>query len=410
MNEQTLVERHVYKDTNKNYSELDNLCWLSKNLYNATLYSVRQHYFETNEYLDYYKVNKEFTHGNQPDYRALPAKVSKQTQMLVHQNFKSFFALLKLKTKGKYDKPIKIPQYLDTKKGRQVVMYEKGALSLKREGYIKLSKTNIEIKSKVTKDKIQFVRLIPKGNHIIIEVGYKEEIIDYMGDNGRYASVDLGLNNLITVSSNVTGGYIINGRPVKAINYYYNKKLSNMRRELQKVNNQKSSKRVQALNMVRNNKVKDYLHKASRKLVNYLVTNKINTLVIGYNKEWKQNINIGRVNNQNFVTVPYKELIDMVIYKSKQKGIKVELQEESYTSKCSFLDNEEVKKQSKYKGKRVKRGLFRSEGNKLINADINGSLNILRKYLEKNVKWNTKIYVDCIQASSKPIIVERYIK
>ena len=134
-----LVEKHIIKPKHKYYDEIDNLCWLSKNLYNSTLYNVRQYYFENKKLLKYQVINKMYVDTNNTDYRALPAKVSKCTQMLVEHNFKSFFALLKLKSKGIYDKPMKIPKYLDKKKGRQVVHYEKGAISFKEQGYIKLS-------------------------------------------------------------------------------------------------------------------------------------------------------------------------------------------------------------------------------------------------------------------------------
>lgn len=402
-----LVEKHIYKNNNTDYKELDELCFLSKNLYNATLFRVREHYFNTNDYLDYYKVNKEFTRDNQIDYRKLPAKVSKQTQMLVQQNFKSFFALLKMKQQNNYDKRIKIPQYLDKIKGRQVVFYEKGAISVKNEGYIKLSKTNIIVKTKIEKDKIQFARIVPKGSHIVIEIGYRVTSIVNKTDNNRYASIDLGLNNLMAISSNVMQSYLVNGRPLKSINHYYNKQASKYKSELIKSNNKHRSKRLDNLALKRKNKINDYLHKVSRKLVNLLVSNQINTLIIGCNKEWKQNINLGSINNQNFVSIPYTNLIQMLEYKCILVGIRLELQEESYTSKCSFIDNESVEKHEKYVGKRIKRGLFRTENGLKINADINGSLNILRKYLTKNVIWNTEILVDCIKACSKPILALR---
>lgn len=407
MDSKILVEKHIYKKSNADFKELDELCFLSKNLYNATLFRVREHYFNKNEYLDYYKINKEFTQYNQVDYRKLPAKVSKQTQMLVHQNFKSFFALLKMKTQNKYNKRVKLPKYLDKVKGRQSVFYEKGAISFKNDGVIKLSKTNITIKTKINKDIIQFARIIPKGSHIVIEIGYRVTLIDSKPDNNRYASVDLGLNNLMAISSNVMQPYLVNGRPLKSINQYYNKKVSKYKHILMKSNNLYKSKRLDNLSLKRKNKIEDYLHKVSRKLVNLLVSNQINTLIIGCNKEWKQNINLGSINNQNFVTIPYTKLIQMLDYKCKLVGIKLELQEESYTSKCSFIDNESVEKHEKYVGKRIKRGLFLTKNGLTINADINGSLNILRKYLSKNVIWNTEILVDCIKACSKPILALR---
>lgn len=389
------VERHIIKESNKLYRDLDHLTFLSKNLYNATLYSIRQHYFKTKGYLNYYDVNKEFTHTNQVDYRALPAKVSKWTQMLVDKNMKSFFALVKKK-----DTKVRLPRYLD-KNGRQLVFYEKGALSLVKEGYIKLSKTDIYIKTNVAKDKIRFVRLVPKGNHIVVEVGYRVGIKEHK-HRGRYASIDLGINNLMTLSSNVIEPLIINGRPLKSINQYYNKRLARMKSNLWEKEKRKSSRRISGLHLKRSNKVTDYLHKSSRCVVNYLVSNQIDTLVIGYNPGWKQNITLGSMTNQKFIQVPFKQLIDKLIYKCVEVGIQVDLQEESYTSLCSFIDNEDVKKHSKYVGKRIKRGLYTSESRININADLNGSLNILKKYLIKKAVWDEFLHSDCIEVSSAP--------
>lgn len=170
-----LAEKHIYKPTHKYYAELDNLCFLSKNLYNATLYDIRQHYFNTGEYKNYNKVNFEFTHNNQPDYRALPAKVAKYTQKLVDKNFKSFFALLKKKNQGKYNKPISIPKYLDKINGREVVQYEKGAINTRglADNKIKLSGTNIIVRTKIARQAIQAARIVPCNGYIKIEILYK---------------------------------------------------------------------------------------------------------------------------------------------------------------------------------------------------------------------------------------------
>ena len=397
----TLVEKHIIRESSLQYKELDRLCFLSKNLYNSTLYAIRQHYFTANKYLDYYKVNKQFTIENQLDYRALPAKVSKHTQMVVDRNFKSFFSLLKKKNQGNYSKPVNLPKYLDKIKGRHVVFYEKGALSLKNEGFIKLSKTNIIIKTKVVKNSIQFVRVVPKGNHIVIEVGYRKETEAYK-DNNRYASIDLGLNNLMTVGSNCMPPFIINGKPLKSMNQYYNKELARKKAELIKTEGKYTSKNIQSLHLKRNNKVNDYIHKATTLLVNQLVSNKISNLVIGYNKGWKQDINIGTRNNQNFIQIPFYKVITQLEYKCNLVGIKVSLQEESYTSKCSFLDNEEVKKHEVYKGIRIKRGLYVSSEGKEINADLNGAMNILKKCLSRKEVWNLALVKDCIEVCSTP--------
>ena len=199
-------------------------------------------------------------------------------------------------------------------------------------------------------------------------------------NNDRYCSIDLGINNLATVSSNVIKPFIINGKPIKSINQFYNKKLAYYKSKLK---NRKTSKKINRLTNKRENKIKDYLHKSSRYIVNHLVSNNINTLVIGYNKGWKQDINIGKVNNQKFVNVPFLTFITMLEYKCKIEGINVIINEESYTSKCSFLDDEEICKHDNYLGRRIKRGLFKTSNGIFMNADLNGSLNILKKVVGK---------------------------
>lgn len=369
-----LTERHIVK----NNKELDRLCFNSKNLYNKALYLVRQHYFETKGYLDYFKVNRLMVDSKDVDYYALPCKISNQTLRLLDRNFKSFFSLIKKKKKNEHNKSVRIPKYLD-KQGRTITIFPKDAVSKKylKKGLIKLSSLSIEIPTKVTESNFVEVRVLPRNNHHVIEVVYKTEEKELKSNNQRYASVDLGLNNLATVGSNVVKPFIINGKPLKSINQYWNKEKARLQSLLK--GNKKTSKRIESITNKRNNKVKDYLHKSSRMLVNFLVSNDISTLVIGCNEEWKQNINIGKKNNQSFVNVPFYTFINQLEYKCKLEGINIILTEESYTSKCSFLDNESIEKHERYLGKRIKRGLFRSAKNKIINADLNGSLNILKK-------------------------------
>ena len=371
-----LTERHIIK----NSKELDEVCFRSKNLYNRALYLIRQHYFETKNYLNYYDINRIMVDSKDTDYYSLPCKVSNQILMLLDRNFKSFFASIKKKQNGKYNKSVRIPKYLD-KGDRNIVIFPKQSISKTyiRKGLIKLSSLSILIPTKVTESNMVEVRILPRNNHHVVEVVYKVVEVQSKSNNGRYASIDLGLNNLATVSSNVVRPFIINGRPLKSINQYYNKEVARLQSLLK--NNRKTSKRIYSITLKRNNKTKDYLHKSSKTIVNFLVSNNICTLVIGYNEEWKQNINIGRRNNQSFVGIPFYAFIKQLEYKCKLEGINVVTTEESYTSKCSFLDNEPLRKHNNYAGKRIKRGLFKSAKGKLINADLNGSLNILRKVI-----------------------------
>lgn len=383
-----LVERHIINHNSEFYSECDRVCLLSKNLYNYANYIVRQEFIKSSKekeeglvdhanYINYYNINKTLISENQVDYIALPRKVSNQTIMLLDKNWKSFFVSIKeyMKNKSKYRGRPKLPKYLD-KNGRFITIYELGAISSKelRNGVVKLSGTSIKIETK--QSNIKQCRVVPQGNHFVIEVVYEKQEKVLGDNNGRYCSIDLGLNNLATVGSNVIKPIIINGKPLKSINQFYNKKKSYYQSKL--VNN-KSSKRIKKLTSKRNRKIEDYLHKSSRYIINHLVSNDIRTLVIGNNKEWKQEINIGSKNNQNFVSIPHNKFISMLRYKCQLEGITVIITEESYTSKCSFLDGEYIGKHEEYCGKRIKRGLFKSAEGILINADLNGSLNILVK-------------------------------
>lgn len=386
-----LTERHIIKQSNSLYNELDNLCFLSKNLYNSALYTVRQFYFTNKKYFNWIKVNNQFVSDKQEDYYALPCKVSQQTLKMVDQNMKSFFNAIK----AKKSKP-KLPKYLDKVKGRFVVTYTNQAISKKalQNGYIELSKTNIKIKTKVKN--VKQVRIVPQNKFIVVEVLY--EVRSKLHDNSKetYCGVDLGLNNLMTCSFQNDKPLIINGKPLKSINWHYNKEKSRLQSLLD--SRKKTSKKIQNIALKRNNRINDYLHKTTRIFVNYLVSKDINNVVIGYNKEWKQGINIGRVNNQNFVGIPYYKLLNMLTYKCVMKGISVIVTEESYTSKCSFLDDEDICKHEKYVGKRIKRGLYKASDGRLINADVNGALNILKKVIGK-------FEYDSIKVCSTPLVV-----
>lgn len=377
-----LAERHIIKKDNTLFKEMDNLCFLSKNLYNAGLYIIRQHFFKTEKMLNYSQLQTLMVNEDNIDFRALPAKVSQQTLKVLEKNFKSFFEALKSYSKdpSKFKSRPRPPKYLE-KNGRFSVFYTEQAIykSFLKQGTVRLSKTEVMFKPKNLN--IRQIRLTHRDSYIVIELLYEQPDIDLKPDNGRYCSIDLGLNNLVTIGSNVLKPIIISGKPLKSINHFYNKHLAKLKSNVELKHNVKTNKRIKRLHSKRYNKVQDYLHKASRLIVNHLVSNNINTLVIGKNKNWKQDINIGVKNNQNFVQIPHTRFIQMISYKCRLKGINVILKEESYTSKCSFMDSEPIKKHSEYRGKRIKRGLFKTATNKLINADLNGSLNILRKVI-----------------------------
>lgn len=377
-----ICESQIIKKNDDRYNELDHLCFLSKNMYNVALYDNRRMYFNTNKKPSTFDKIKLYTKENQPDFRALPAKVANYTIALVDDNFSSFFALIKKKQAGKYDKPVRIPGYLDKKDGRQVVHYHKQALSFKEDGYVKLSKSNIKIQTRVPKNQIQYLRVVPCGNHIKIQIGYyKEKKQKINRKRKRYASIDVGQNNLMTVTSNVFTPIIYNGKPVKSVNQYYNKVASQEKSRLMKRHNCYSSHKLQQLSLWRENQINNYFHKTTKQLIDHLLHHNIDTVVIGRNKGWKDGISLSKKVNQNFVSIPFTKLYALLKYKLELAGINYIEIEESYTSKCSFIDQEPICHHEHYVGKRVRRGLFRSKDRYYMNADVNGSLNILRKYL-----------------------------
>ncbi|NEQ41202.1 MAG: IS200/IS605 family element transposase accessory protein TnpB [Okeania sp. SIO3I5] len=381
-----LVERTIIKKNHPNYKSLDALAFLSKNLYNMANYIVRQEFINNGNYLDYNKVQKLLQSG--ADYQAIPAKVSQQVLILLDKNWQSFFQAIRAynQCSSKFKSRPKLPKYKDKQKGRNILVYTKQAISkpqLVKNQKILLSKSELFFDSKINYDSLQQVRIIPKLNYYVIEVVYESVEVKLDLSESNVASVDLGVNNLATVTSNKKGfqPFIINGRPVKSINQFYNKKKGKLQSELKET---KSSNRIKRLSTKRNLKIDDYLHKTSRYIINHLIKNQIGVLVIGNNPNWKQGINLGKKNNQNFVQIPFFKLIEQLKYKGKLVGIKVIINEESYTSKASFLDWDDLPVYQKgvkqrFSGKRVKRGLYQASNGVKYNADVNGSLNILRK-------------------------------
>jgi putative transposase len=385
-----LVETHIISNNNLHWKECDRICFLSKNLYNQALYRIKENYDENGTYINYNELCKQLILEKQKDYTSLNTKISQQTLMLLDKNMKSYFKSLReyKNNPSKFKGEPKLPRYKHKEKGRNICVFTIQAISSKelKKGFVKLSSCSILIP---TNKNVQQVRVIPLNTN-----QYKIEIIYIVKDieliiNDNYAGVDLGLNNLATIvmNNNLSKSFIMNGKHLKSINQYYNKKLSKLKSELPNIiiNGEKKQKsisnKINKLTYKRNCKVNDYLHKASRLLVNKLKHNNISKIVIGNNKQWKTEINIGKKNNQNFVSIPHQKFIEMIKYKSNLFGITVLLNEESYTSKCSFLDNESIEKHEKYLGKRIKRGLFISSKGVKLNADINGSANILRKVI-----------------------------
>ena len=373
-----LTQQIIVNSKHRWYSMLDELCFKSKNLYNYALYQIRQYYKNTNKYLSYYELNTLLSKENQIDYRSLPyAQCSQQILKQIDKQYVSFYNALKSpKIKGK---KIRLPKYKDKENGRNIVIYTNQCFKLKNNILsLKINNNNkIDINTNLN---VQIVRIIHKGNHIVIELIYNKEY-ELKCDNKQYAAIDLGLNNLVTLTSNVCQSVIYDGKKLKNINHFYNKRKALLQSKLNE--NKKTSNRIKRISYRRNNKIKDYMHKVSHLIVTYMETNNLNTLFVGKNSGWKEGINIGKTNNQNFVAIPYNLLISMLDYKCKLSGIKMIILNEAYTSKCSFIDNEKICQHKTYYGKRTKRGLFESKYGHKINADVNGSFNIMRLGMQK---------------------------
>ena len=383
-----LVEKHVINRQHKFWKDCDYLSLQAKHLYNATTYTQRQYFFQTGKYynnVDIYHATK-----NLESYRYLPTKVSKQIVRKVSETWKSWLSALKdfKKFPHKYLGRPKIPGYKHKERGRYVVIYPCDAISRPalKKGLIKLSpavvlrgsQVNICFPTKVKK--VDQVRIVPKLNCYVIEVIYTYTQIESK-QSPWVAGIDLGLTNLMAITSNQPGlkPLLVNGRPLKSINQFFNKKLATAQ-------SKEAWRQIKQLNHKRDNRVNNYLHTASRRVINWCLKNNISTLIIGNNQGWKQNINIGKLNNQKFTQIPHSRLINLLSYKAKLSGIEVIVTEESYTSKASALDGDKLPKYSpntkyRFSGKRIKRGLYQTATGKLINADTNGSMNIIRKVI-----------------------------
>jgi putative transposase len=397
-----LVEQHTYKPSSPDYAELDKVCRLSKNLYNATLYAARRGFFDTGKFRRYKDINKEFTDNGQADYIAMPRKVSKLTQQLVDKSIISYFGLMKLYKNGELDDKPGLPSYLP-KDGRQVLTYTKQAISTVRTGYVRLSGTDVFIPTK--QSYIKFVRVVPSkvNKNITAEVGYEREC--KVAQNGKVASIDIGVNNLAALVYTDRSPIIYNGKPLKSINQYYNKQLAKLKSKQELSGSKcKSTNRIKQLHDKRYCKIKDYMHKASREITNQLVSDGVTTLVIGYNTGWKQDVNLGKRTNQSFVQIPFLMLLNMIGYKCALEGISVIVRKEAYTSKCSFLDDEPIHKKAKYMGYRQKRGLYKTYTGSKINADINAAYNIMKLYYQEQEAWTADLHRDCVEVCSMPSV------
>lgn len=388
------VKQQVKHLSKEDYLVLKELCHVAKNLTNEAIYNVRQYYFTERKYLNYeknYAILK-----NSENYKILNSNMSQQILKEVDGSFKSFFALLKLAKQGKYDfKDVKLPNYL-SKDGFTTLVIGFVRLNGNKlvipfsQSYKKTHKPiEITIPPILVDKKIKEIRIIPKNHARFFEIQYTyvAETVQRNLNTKNALALDLGINNLISGVTNECKTFIIDGKKLKSINQWYNKENSRLQsiKDKQKFGKTNTNKQ-KTITKKRNNRVNDYISKAAKKVINYCIENNIGTLVVGYNVTFQQNSDIGKVNNQNFVNIPYGVLRSKLEYLCELNSINYVEQEESYTSKASFFDKDEIPvynsdnpKSYTFSGKRVKRGLYKSSTGYTYNADINGALNILRK-------------------------------
>jgi putative transposase len=378
-----LVEQHIINRKDPRWKLIDTVAWFSKNIYNAANYLVRQSYLSGAGYLNYNAIEKRFKQRDLLPDQQLPLKVVQQVLKQVDHDWQAYFAAKAVweATPEQFLGKPRMPKYKDKTKGRNVLVYTQQALSRKALARGWIEPSGLPIRIKTGQRDIQQVRIVPRSDHYVVEVVYTAELRATAVDPNFILSIDLGLDNLATLASNLPGfiPLLVNGKSLKSINQWYNKELARLKSALPA--HQYSSKRIQALSHKRNARVEAMLHLSSKRIIEWMCFMGMGTLVIGKNKAWKQDIALGKRTNQNFVQIPHARFIEMLSYKAALSGIVVIVSEESYTSKCSFLDLEPVSKHEVYAGKRIKRGLFRASDGRCINADVNAAYNILRKVI-----------------------------
>ena len=371
---------------------LRELCRLSKNLYNVGLYTVRQYFFEEHKHLRYesaYHLCKE-----NENYQALNTDIAQQTLKVVDRTFNSFFGLIKAVRYGTYQQKVKLPHYLP-KEGYFVLIIPRIKV---KDGKFKVPMSNafkkqfgevvINFPERLDPDSIKEVRIHPKYDAQFFEIEYISscEIEAIVSIAGSSLAIDIGLDNLATCVDTNGASFIVDGRKLKSINQWFNKENARLQSIKARQKIQKLTERQARLYINRSNQIRDYLNKAARLIIDHCVNTKIEWLIVGFNQGMKQDINLGRRTNQNFVQIPFYLLRNKLRYLCERSGLKYKEQEESYTSKSSFLDGDELPVYNadkpatyQFSGKRVKRGLYRSKEGHLINADAQGAANIGRK-------------------------------
>jgi IS605 OrfB family transposase len=388
------VKQQVKHLSKEDYNSIKELCHIAKNLTNQAIYNVRQYYFNEGEYLNYEKNYALLKSSD--NYKLLNSNMAQQILKEVDGSFKSFFGLLKLAKKGKYAfKDCKLPKYLPKDGYTTLVIgfirFNGNKLILPFSNIYKKTHKSIEITIPpvLLDKKVKEIRIIPKSNARFFEIQYtyEAECIQRNLNKNNVLALDLGINNLVTAVSSSGRSFIIDGKKLKSINQWYNKEFARLQSIKDKQHYGKNpTNRMKILTRNRNNKVDDYMNKVARKIIDYCIINNIGTLIVGYNETFQRNVNIGKVNNQTFVNIPYGKLREKLEYLCELNNIVFIKQEESYTSKASFFDKDKIPVYNNdnpkiyiFSGKRIHRGMYQCSNGKTLNADVNGALNILCK-------------------------------
>ena len=391
------VERHWIKEGHALYSICDNLTFKAKNLYNAGLYRIRQSIFERNKcqeekpsVLSWSELVSQFRKEKQHDMLALPSKVSANVLKTLGSSINSYYQLLKCfhdKSNLSVTSEPQLPRYLHKTDGRHVVEFTSQTISKKRglNGELILCPRdlNLSIRTKVTAPKC--VRIVPKLKSFVIEVIYEVEAPSSK-QSGKYAAIDLGVDNLATVTfSNGVNPLVVKGAKLKSVNQGYNRLIAKAQSKLPA--NQNTSKNIHRLWRNRELKLQAELHKITSFLSLYFDEMSIEKVFVGKNTGWKQGVALGKKTNQTFTQIPFNKFISQLTYKCELRGVSVVEYDESYTSKASFLDYDEIpdyentQTKPKFSGRRVCRGSYKTKNGEVLNADVNGSYNILVKGL-----------------------------
>ena len=389
------VEQQIIHKSHPMWKIIDEMCFNAKNLYNYANYIIRQEYINNNRYIPYKEMNRSLkTHQQYKNCMSQPANC---TLRLLDKTWKSFFVGLKeyQKNPNKFLGRPQIPKYLK-KDGRHLWMIPNNSCCYDKENgelHFRIRKLHsFKWKCRCLGRLIQ-VRFIPRGCVYVMEIVYEIEVPNITTNNNRIIGIDLGVNNLITASNNIgEKPFIINGKILKSINQFYNKRKSHIQSDLSQRNNSIWSKNLEVITRKRFNRIKNYMHNASSYVIKWCIKNQIDTVVVGHNINWKQNMNMGKKNNQRFLYIPYDMLVGQLKYKCENNGINFIETEESYTSGTSFLDGEYPCNENYNKARRVKRGLFQS-GQGLINSDVNGSLQIIKKVIPDAFSYGIEVYL-----------------